>query len=102
MGDRCGLELATALDHHFESVGQLNFAIGTDIFCQKLSERIAQGFGVFNVIDADERFVADEFLRFFDKFCDVPGFIRNGDSKTARIRDFIGIKDVFLGVFELV
>lgn len=95
-----GAELATLLYHHLERVGQLELAAGADVVVHEVLERFPERLDVFDVVDADDGFVAYEFLRLFDQALYAAFGIGHGDPETARVCYFVCVKDVLACVRE--
>lgn len=97
---RGSAELAPLLYHHLECVGQLEFAAGTDVVVHQVLERFPEGLDVLDVVDADDGFVAHEFLRLFDQALDAAFGIGHGHPETAWVAYFVRVKDVLACVRE--
>ena len=85
-----GAELAALLDHHLERVGQLELAAGADVVVHEVLERFPERLDVFDVVDANDGFVAHEFLGFFDQALYAAFIIGHGDPETARVLPHCG------------
>lgn len=93
-----GAEFAALFDHHLECVGQLEFSAGADVVAYQVLERLFELLDVFDVIDSDNGLVAYVFLRFFNKAFNMPVRVGDGYAESARVLDFVGVKEVLGGV----
>ena len=94
------MEPASLLDHHLERVGQLELAAGADVVVHQVLERFPERLDVLDVVDADDGFVAHEFLRLFDQALYVAFGIGHGDPETAGVFYFVRVEDVLACVRE--
>ena len=95
-----GAELATLLDHHLQCVGQLEFAPGADVVIHQVLQCRPERLDILDVVDADDGFVAHDFLGLFDQALDAAFGIGHGDAEAVRVFYFVRIKDVLACVRE--
>ena len=99
--DRRRAELTTLLDHHLQSVSQLELTTSADVVIHQLFQRCAKFLDILDVIDADNSLVTHKFLRLFYKSFDTPVLVSDHHTKTSGILHLVSVQDILVFAREL-
>lgn len=88
------MELAPPLNHYLQCVGQLEFAPGADVVIHQVLQSRPECLDVLDEVDADDRFVAHEFLGLFHEPLDAPVLAGDGHAEASGILHLVGVQHV--------
>jgi len=92
--DGCCAELATLFNHHLQRVGQLEFAPSADVVIHQVLQCRPERLDILDVVDADDGFVAHEFLGLFHEPLDAPVLAGDGHAEASGILHLVGVQHV--------
>lgn len=99
--DRRCAELTTLLDHHLQSVSQLELTTSADVVIHQVFQRCAKFLDILDVIDADDSLVTHKFLRLFYKSFDTPVLVSDRHTKTSGILHLVSVQNILVFAREL-
>ena len=81
-------------NHHLQCVCQLKFVSGADVVIHQVLQRRSECLDVLDVVDADDGFVAHEFLGLFNEPFDAPVLAGDGHAEASGILHLVGVQYV--------